>query len=84
MSDYTPREIDTATVAASMKHDILRGLQVTTVESILDELPKPSRMSAEEAGDIWHLVVAIRGGDIESMHELRKVLAAHAPDWGNK
>lgn len=83
MSSWTPKEIEAALIAASMKHDILRGLQITILEAILDELPKPSRMSAEEARNIWQLAVAIRHGDIESMHELRKVLAAHAPDWGN-
>lgn len=84
MINWTPKEIDTAVVAASMNHDILRGLQITTVEAILDDLPTPSRMSAEEARDIWHLAVAIRGGDIESMHDLRRILVAHAPDWGSK
>lgn len=44
----------------------------------------PHKLSADEAREIWRLIVQVRGGDTESMHDLRRILAAHAPDWGNQ
>lgn len=46
------------------------------------QVDQPSTISADEARLIWFKAVDAHTGDTESMHDLRMLLAKHAPDWG--
>lgn len=60
---------------------------LTDADEILTALwqvDQPSTISADEARLIWFKAVDAHTGDTESMHELRALLAKHAPDWGDQ
>lgn len=88
--NFTRDQIEQAVIEAAKKR---AGF---CIDQMLDSAPH--NVTLGEVGDLRAFLRAlpeldpsypeipiedVRKGDIESMHELRKVLAAHAPDWGN-
>ena len=73
--DFINDQIWHAAKQAALATDYYRIVPTNYLQAFINALPDPSY--PEIALD------DVRKGDIESMHELRKVLAAHAPDWGN-
>jgi len=87
---YPPHVAEAVTETVFEYYDRSDGLDVAasnTANVALTALWKadqPSTISADEARLIWFKAVDARNGDTESMHELRMLLAKHAPDWGNQ
>ena len=70
-------------VEAVQKQMDWAGATAEVALSALWEVDQPSTISADEARLIWFKAVDAHNGDTESMHELRMLLAKHAPDWGD-
>lgn len=88
MSDHQyPSHVVEAVAREMIPYGLLTGDDLDAAHRVLNALCKadqPHTLSADEARTIWNQAIAIRRGSLEAMHELRLLLAQHAPEWNGK